>query len=207
MSALLQGILLGLSISVLLGPILFLFIDATLQKGFKGAFALGMGAWTSDILYILISYNALSQISFLTDNESFKSTVGILGGVLLVGLGIAIYRNAENQPNTLKPKVALPSKLSRLYLKGFLINTLNPFAFIIWVTSITSLLAMGHSGLSHISAFMLGSMGVIILSDILKMYLAERLLTMLTQKHQIKLKRFAGIGLIALGVLLIIRVI
>ena len=51
-----QGILLGLGLSVLVGPLIFLYIQVGIQFGFRSAFFLGLGAWMSDLMFILIIY-------------------------------------------------------------------------------------------------------------------------------------------------------
>ena len=57
-----KGIVIGLSISVPLGPIGMLCIQRTLNRGRKFGFITGLGATTSDLLYAVITLFFLSFV-------------------------------------------------------------------------------------------------------------------------------------------------
>ena len=51
----LKGIFIGLAISVPLGPIGMLCVQRTLNRGRKYGFMTGLGATTSDLIYVIVS--------------------------------------------------------------------------------------------------------------------------------------------------------
>lgn len=93
----LHGIIIGLSISVPLGPIGMLCIQRTLNRGRKYGLATGFGATTSDIIYTVV---ALFFVSFVVDFiDSHRIVIQIAGAILIILFGIWIFRtNPAMQP-------------------------------------------------------------------------------------------------------------
>ena len=52
MDALGSGILLGLTLSILTGPILFTIIQTSIEEGFRAGITVASGIWISDLLFI-----------------------------------------------------------------------------------------------------------------------------------------------------------
>lgn len=208
MAYLVQGVLLGLSISLLLGPMIFLFIDASIEKGRQGSFMVGLGAWTSDLMYIVLSFFSFSFLLQLVESPDFKTNVGIIGGVILVVVGIVTLMQAGKRKRLERNKITgIPATNFKLWFKGFLINSLNPFCAIFWLGATSSLMIAGASTVTDLGLFATGSLGVIIIMDLVKIVLAERLLKVMSSKYQVILKNVAGAGIVLLGMVLIIRVI
>jgi threonine/homoserine/homoserine lactone efflux protein len=86
-----KGILIGLCISVPLGPIGMLCVQRTLNKGRKHGFVTGLGASASDLLYIIITLFFLSFVlNFISTNEFLFQ---LLGSILVCVFGVFIFRN------------------------------------------------------------------------------------------------------------------
>ena len=104
-----KGILIGLCISVPLGPIGMLTIQRTLNKGQKYGIATGLGATTSDLIYTIIT---LFFLNFVIDLiESHKFIIQLLGSLVVVVFGWYIYRSNPSQqpkPNESVKKHSLP---------------------------------------------------------------------------------------------------
>lgn len=202
-----QGLLLGLSISVVIGPMIFLFLNASIERGVKGGLIIGAGAWVSDLLYIVVSILGLSYITQVLNSPYFKSITGLLGGLTLLIIGVMVSINARrlNHLSDQNKAFGLQSNFS-LFLKGFLINTLNPFCAIIWVGAVSTLIVSSSVGLSHIVLFVIGSLGTIILTDILKIYFSQQIVDLLTPERQCTLKKVAGMGFFIFGIVIITRV-
>ncbi|TNE62577.1 MAG: hypothetical protein EP344_04970, partial [Bacteroidetes bacterium] len=83
-----QGALLGLSLSFMVGPLLFAIVQASLERGFRAGFALAAGIWTSDGLYILLVIKGVDALETLTSLPNFRLWAGLLGGLVLVLFGI-----------------------------------------------------------------------------------------------------------------------
>jgi len=98
----LKGILIGLCISVPLGPIGMLCIQRTLNRGQKSGIATGLGATMSDLVYTVIT---LFFLSFVLEIIEHHRLVIQLGGSIVVGLfGFYIFKsNPSTQPQPDEP--------------------------------------------------------------------------------------------------------
>lgn len=207
MTFLFQGILLGLSISMLLGPMIFLYLDATIEKGMRGGVAVGLGVWSSDVAYIIASFFGLTYFLQFVQSEGFKFGLGSVGSIVLIGIGLWTYLSAKPQlQKARKNKNDLPKSDFGLWLKGFLVNSLNPFCGIIWIGAVSSMMTNNQISALEIGLFSLGGVGTIVLTDLLKIRLSERLLLIVSARNQVLLKKIAGVGIVLLGFALMVRV-
>jgi len=104
-----KGILIGLCISVPLGPIGMLTIQRTLNKGQKYGIATGLGASTSDLIYTIITLFFLSFVKDFIEAHSF--IIQLVGSLVVVIFGWYIYRSNPSQqpkPNESIKKHSLP---------------------------------------------------------------------------------------------------
>jgi len=93
-----------------------------------------------------------------------------------------------------------------LWLNGFLVNTVNPFTIIFWTTIVTTF-AIEQPLYSNSSALYFGGiLGVIIVTDGLKIILAERISNHLKPIHIANMRRISGMALFLFGIILFIRV-
>jgi len=94
-----------------------------------------------------------------------------------------------------------------LLSKGFLINTINPFTFFFWISVMTAVvLEKGYSSLGA-KQFFFGIMMVIIITDVLKVYLAKYISKKMKPYHVLWMRRISGGALIAFGIILMGRVL
>ncbi|NJN78418.1 MAG: LysE family transporter [Saprospiraceae bacterium] len=121
---LLKGITYGLMLCILIGPIFFALLQAGIEKGVKTGIAVGVGIWLSDFLYILSVYLGLSLIKEVADLPNFQFYVGTIGGIILIAFGIGTLLN--NKPVDRTQKIKKSGYFAHA-VKGFLINTFNPF--------------------------------------------------------------------------------
>ena len=132
--AILTGAVLGLALIFSVGPVIFTIIKLRINYGVSSAYYFISGVWLSDIIMI-IAANIFGN--FFTELVEYKTPIGITGGILLIGLGIYYafikknYTKAEldNQVN-----IGNTTNL-RLFLTGFLINTLNPGVLAVWMAA------------------------------------------------------------------------
>ena len=94
----------------------------------------------------------------------------------------------------------------KLLLKGFLVNTINPFTFFFWGVIAAGKLA--ESGFSQDEFFLFfgAILFVIIASDTLKVYLAKVIRKYLKPENILLVRRISGIAFVIFGIILIARV-
>ena len=84
-----RGIVIGLMVSVPLGPMGVLIIQKTLQKGALAGFVAGMGAAFADLFYATVAAFGLGVV--LNAIQSHELILQIIGGIFLVIVGATIY--------------------------------------------------------------------------------------------------------------------
>ena len=205
-SAFTQGFILGLTLSILAGPILFTLVQTSLERGARAGIFVGLGVWLSDFIFITLTWLTLSQIQGLENDLLFKSVTGLIGGILLVGIGIGFIVKKSKEWNANSSRSSVKGYLGYWTL-GFAINTFNPFTFFFWITVMSTIVLTNSWSLAEAIVFFGGIMGVVIITDILKVLLAKRLRKYLTPQHIMTIRKICGSALILFGVVLIIRTV
>ena len=113
---------------IFVGPVFFLLLTTSFEQGTKAGLAVAVGIIISDVVCAVLCYYGLSQ--FLTASES-QLWMAILGGLLLIGMGITYLLK---KPNAGEFSARVKStNISAVFIKGFLVNFVNPFVFMVWV--------------------------------------------------------------------------
>jgi len=84
-----NGVILGFSASVPLGPIGLICIQKTLNRGRWAGIISGAGAASSDTFFAIIAAFGISFISNFIEQQQF--TLRIIGSIILVLLGLKIF--------------------------------------------------------------------------------------------------------------------
>lgn len=205
MSIVFEGLLFGLGLAVSLGPIFIALTQTSIEKGVGPGLTVGLGIWISDLLIMALLYKFIYELRGNIESDSFKFWMGISGALILLGFGLYLIFK--------KPILEFTSEKHNyksyigFWLKGFMINTINPFTFFFWMGVISTYI-IGR-GISHESAMVLLStiLTVIILSDCGKVFLASFLKKWLTPRHINQISNFSGLILLGFGLFLAYQVI
>ena len=84
----LKGFIIGIIVSIPIGPIMLLTVQKAVNNGRKPAFACGLGATVVDTTCAIISAFALSAISSFI--ETHTSLIEIIGGLFIAGVGVTM---------------------------------------------------------------------------------------------------------------------
>lgn len=198
-----SGVLLGLGLAILVGPLVFTLIQASLEEGPCAGFAVAAGIWWSDLLFILAVWFGMNTVQQLVSSPWFEPIVGSLGGVILLAVGIGLWRSPVPELNFSGNSVSGQS-LFRWFRTGFLVNTVNPFTFFFWL-SVAGGSALLDQPVQADGWLYLGIFVTILLTDSAKVILAKLIRHRLRQQHILLLRRVSGIVLIGAGVFLIGR--
>ncbi len=200
MSLLIEGVLMGVFLSVMTGPVFFALVELGIEKGFWAGISLAVGAWFSDMLYILMVYFGLS---YFANNSAYQIYIGLLGGIVLIVFGLV---SIIKKPKKLAEEQLSAKNYGGFFLKGAAINVLNPFIFIFWGGIISQLSERGagfSEGLGYL-AMILITVGF---TDVLKVYSADKIRNYMTAKRFFYMRLVAGCGLIIFGLVLIYKVL
>jgi threonine/homoserine/homoserine lactone efflux protein len=203
-SAIGQGMILGLALSFSLGPAFFGLIQTSLRYGFRSGIAMAGGIFISDLIYLLLTYFGISQIIM---DPKYAIVVGLTGGVLLIGYGIAqivkrpVMHSLENGETT---GPVVPT-VGAMMLRGFLMNMFNPFVIILWMGAFSLASKNFDFNPTLIFIFFAATLATILGTDILKSLAAGRIKQYLNETIIHKVNIIAGLILLISGAVLIVR--
>lgn len=189
----------------MVGPIFFALIQTGVEEGIKAGTAVGAGIWVSDFLFVVVVYWGVAYVTRLTDGGHFSTVLGIGGSALLVLFGLGALLKSPSFEHYALPYTRRTSSYFSLWLKGFLINTVNPFTIFFWMGLMSTVII--KDGLNGRDAFnyFTGILCTIVGTDLLKVVLAKRIRRLLRPVHLLWLRRISGSALIIFGVALLIR--
>lgn len=206
MDALISGILHGLALSILTGPLLFTLIQTSIEEGFRAGMSIGGGIWISDVLFILAAFFGVAYITNWMTWEGFNLTLGIIGGLILMGTGLGLVLIKPPHFHDFSKFGIRYNSYFSLLTKGFLINTVNPFTFAFWFLYTVPLVAeFQHPNASIF--FYSGILGTIVFTDGLKVVLAKSIQKKMKPNVVLWMRRVAGGLLVVFGIILMIRVV
>ncbi len=188
-----EGFILGLGTIIFIGPVFFLLLSISLEKGTVAGLLVAFGIIVSDIVYVFIVYFGINSILNISEIKFFLS---LFGGLLLILLGLRYILQPLNFSN-LENKFQSFDLLA-CFTKGFLINFINPFVFLVWLGILSSVKEKEIS-IRGIQLYLTGVILGIFTLDILKAILSKQLKLFLTPKRFSWLFRLAGISLISFG--------
>ncbi len=209
MNLIFEGIKVGLILALLIGPIFFAIVQAGVEEGFRAGTAVGLGIWVSDLLFITAVYWGLALITQIVEGPNFGLYLGIGGSITLAafGLGALLTMPKAHELPEWSRETVRTSSYYGLMLKGFLINTVNPFTFFFWIGVASTVVVDGQMELLEARYFFGGILGTIITTDLIKVLLAKRIRRLLRPAHLLWLRRISGIALIVFAVVLLGRVL
>ncbi len=190
-----EGILVGLSMIIFIGPVFFTLLKSTLEHGKFAGFAVASGIIISDVTCIAVCL--LGAIPFF-DNDINQFWIGLTGSIILLALGLKylIKPNAEHNSRQLRVKNVL---IVSFFTKGFLVNFINPFVFLVWIGLIT----YAKSEFIHYESlfiFLGGALLGIFSTDLLKVILADKIKRLIQPKVLRVTYRIIGIILIGFAI-------
>jgi threonine/homoserine/homoserine lactone efflux protein len=211
LNAFYEGLVLGLVLSVLAGPILFALLQTGIEQGFRAGMMIAFGVFMSDLLFVMTVYFGLSYLLVLINLASFKPTLGIIGGILLILIGLkTLVSKVPTLPENFLPgdSVVSAPKASyfSLWSKGFVINSLNPFTFFFWGVVATAKLVEKDFHQFEYFLFFGAILLVILTTDTLKVLLAKSIRKFIKPQYLLWVGRIAGIAFVVFGIVLILRV-
>lgn len=208
MHELFEGIILGLTLAALVGPAFFSLIQTSIHRGFVPAVILSVGIFLSDLTLVVLCYLGFINV---IEAEGNKMIFGIISSFILISFGIVTFKRKpevihENHLKDNTIKIKTPGPLTYL-LKGYFMNIANPFVWFFWLGVTFTISTNFSSDKMQAVRFFAGTLSSVLVTDILKSYLAKKTKRFFTAKHQHLLNQIVGILLVLFGIILIVRVL
>lgn len=193
-AAILEGLEMGLLLSMMIGPVFFALVTTSMDQGFKQAAILAFGVFLSDLVYVLVTYFGIQAFTFIPNVELY---LGFFGGLLLIGFGISFFRKkiTESPSNSSQSRAFQDKAL----LQGFGVNGINPFVMLFWL-SIASMVSIKSSwGIADRALFYVALLFTVFGIDLAKAFLAGKLAHLMSPRVRKALQLVAGLMICFFG--------
>jgi threonine/homoserine/homoserine lactone efflux protein len=204
-AALLKGLVLGLMLSISVGPVIFSIIKQSINNGHKGGFAFIGGVSASDITLVLVC-NLFT--SFFDSAMNHERIIGIAGSIFLIILGfynIFFKKIVKADESTIALKKFKMREIAGIFFSGYFMNTLNPGVFLFWFAASATIIEDSNSTVRPLDYRIIvfsTCLIFVVLSDIAKVLLAGKIRTKLTPHNIHIINRISGLILLGFGVVL-----
>jgi threonine/homoserine/homoserine lactone efflux protein len=133
-SLLWEGFIIGIAVSIPLGPLGMLCIKRTVNKNWKSGFISGLGIATSDVFYAIIAGFSLTMIIDFV--RSYEIYFKIFGATMVVLLGLYIFMS--NPAKDIQKFKRKGTSYLQDFLTAFLLTISNPLSVFIFIAIFTS---------------------------------------------------------------------
>ena len=206
----LNGILFGLLLSFLIGPVFFVLVETSIKKGVKPAVIMDLGVLFSDIVYLIAAYFFAQKIlEGLSENAYIKyiaSGVFILMGILSIvkkqapQKGKAIDVDSLDTPTEVDSIIFHKKTYLTYFLKGIGLNSINPGVLVYWIAACTTATEELKIPKEQLIYYFIATLGTMFFIDFLKIHYASKLKNKLTPRALKNISIIVGIVLIFFGV-------
>jgi len=128
----LEGMILGISVSAPVGPIGVLCIQRTLNKGRNFGLISGLGAVIADTFYAILAIFGISFIIIDANNYTFR----LIGGIILAIVGVKMF--FTNPVAQIRRPTSKRTYLG-YFASTFLLTITNPLTIVFFAASFTAL--------------------------------------------------------------------
>ncbi len=201
---LVQGIIMGITLSLMIGPNFFQLIQISIDSSYRHALVYAYGVWLSDLLLILVAVLGVSYISVLLQNRTIVLCEGYGVAALLIIFGINSFFAKKIIQDTTENITHKTNVV--LFSKGFMVNTFNPFNIIFWITLSSHFDYTQSDSIIKVIFYFSTVFLVVVLMDVGKAKLASRIRKSLTATNLLWVNKITGVLLVASGLILVFRV-
>ena len=208
---LLIGILCGIALSLFFsfGPAFFGLIQNSIQHGFKRAMLYAVGVSLSDVIVVFLMLTVLKNVDMVAVIRNVY--VACIGGIGIFIMGIYTFKKKASVSTDRKSHIKFRSiddtRGWQMMMHGFLLNVLNPFIWIYWVSVIAILAAEVDMNTAERYIFFAGLLGATLGCDLIKCRLASLLQIWFSARRLNFFNKVMGVILMAFGVYMIVSMI
>jgi len=198
-----KGLIVGLMVTIPLGPIGVLCIQRTLNKGRVSGFVSGLGASAADAIFAVIAGFGISYIiSFVKAQQVYFQ---IFGGLIVMFLGIHIFYT--NPVRQLRLQRMNKNRLHHDFLSVFFLTITNPLAILLFLAMFAGINVSDH----EINAFGLSSLvGGVLAGSAGWWFLVSFIISIFRERIRLRniwwMNKVAGAIVFVLGILAFISI-
>jgi threonine/homoserine/homoserine lactone efflux protein len=204
MSAFFQGIIVGLTFAVLLGPGFFAMVQTCILRGFTAGVCLSIGVFLSDVFVLVLCFFGITQLLGVDprNNVWFQ----IIGGMVLTILGVYTFnkRVVQAYPYQNGELIGIGNRNHLYVIKGFFLNVFNPGIWFIWITVTVSITARYGANDRSTGIFLAGILSTTLTADLLKCFVSHHISRFCGTQTMARINHVIGLILIVFGVVLML---
>jgi threonine/homoserine/homoserine lactone efflux protein len=200
---LLKGIILGLTVSMPLGPIGIILINRTIKRGMLSGFFSGLGLATADTLLAVLAALGFTVILSFINQERF--IISIIAGLIIIGIGLKIY--LSNPVKDIRNREKANKSLWRDYYSVFVLSISNPYTIFIFVAFFSGVHIGGNVKPELVPFFLIPGVliGTITWWFFLS-YFVSRFKKNIRLRVIVRVNKVAGIVVIVIGIIVFLSV-
>ncbi|HUX59583.1 MAG TPA: LysE family transporter [Bacteroidales bacterium] len=200
---LLKGVILGLAVSMPLGPIGIVLINRTIKRGILSGFFSGLGLATADTLLAILAGLGFTFIIGFIKEERF--ILSLIAGVVIVLVGIKIF--SSNPVKDFRNREKANKSLFRDYYSVFVLSITNPYTILIFVAFFSGIHAPGNIRPELVPFFLIPGVfiGTITWWFFLS-YFISRFKKKIRLRGIVRINMVSGIAIIVLGIIILLSV-
>jgi len=203
MDAIWQGILVGLVLSIGMGPVMFALIQTSLREGFWSAMLFEIGVLAADALCITIAFFTFGR---LLNYPLINHYILLGGGLVLIGLGIINFKGKTAKLRAAKEFLRGKQTHSGLLIvKGFLYNLLNPSVILFWLGAVTLASANFEGSRSLMIQHFGAILSTVFFFDVVKAWFAHAVRRFINPRFMMYSTQVMGIIFIVFGIALLVK--
>ncbi len=193
-----QGMLFGLTLSLMIGPAFFSLLQTSITKGFRSGSHLAIGISLSDIVMVFVAWIGVS--TFFETGEARK-ILSMIGGIVIVVFGLYTATRKHKTPKQRNLEI-VPRFQLKYIAKGFLFNIANIGTWLYWLipVSIANSYPTQREQFTFLISILITNLGM----DLLKCKASHELKRFLTDNVITMINRVVGIIIIIFGIYLAI---
>jgi threonine/homoserine/homoserine lactone efflux protein len=200
---LLKGVLLGLAVSMPLGPIGIILINRTIKRGFFSGFFSGLGLGTADTLLAVLSALGFTVIIGFIQEERFIIT--IISGAIVIGVGIKVL--ISNPVKDFRDRDKSEKTLWRDFYSVFILSISNPYTILIFVAFFSGIHINVNIKPELVPFFLIPGVFIGAMAWWFSLsYFLSRFKKKIRLRAIVRINRLGGVVIILIGILLLLSV-
>jgi threonine/homoserine/homoserine lactone efflux protein len=200
---LLKGIILGLTVSMPLGPIGIILINRTIKRGIFSGFFSGLGLASADTMLALLSGIGFAVIISFINKERF--IISLIAGLIIIGVGLKIY--LSNPVKDIRNREMANKSLWRDFYSVFVLSISNPYTIFIFVAFFSGVHISGNVKPEFVPFFLIPGVFIGAISWwFFLSYFVSRFKKKIRLRVIVRINKVAGIVVIVIGVIVLLSV-
>ncbi len=198
-----KGIILGLAVSMPLGPIAIILINRTIKRGRLSGFFSGLGMATADTLLAVLAGIGFTVIVSFIKEERF--IISIIAGLIIIGVGLKVF--LSNPVKDIRNREKTEKSLWRDYYSVFVLAVSNPSTIFIFVAFFSGVHINGNVNPEFVPFFLIPGVLIGTISWwFFLTYFVSRFKKKIRLRVIVRVNKVAGAVIIIIGLVVMLSV-